>query len=79
MEIQNTGGKSRNSRIVNLIYERTTRTIIELLIHNIPTNGDLDKIITELGFGDRSEISRGWKHYELNILTVVDTNWRELP
>jgi len=25
MEIQNTGGKSRNGRIVNLIYERTTR------------------------------------------------------
>ena len=25
MEIQNTGGKSRNSRNVNIIYERTTR------------------------------------------------------
>ena len=28
MEIQNTGGKSRNSRIVNLIYERATTMLI---------------------------------------------------
>ena len=35
MEIQNTGGKSRNSRIVNLIYERTT----SIDLHNMEMNG----------------------------------------
>jgi len=37
MEIQNTGGKSRNSRIVNLIYERTTRM---KFIITLDTEGD---------------------------------------
>ena len=30
MEIQNTGGKSRNSRIVNLIYERANSILIPM-------------------------------------------------
>lgn len=47
-----------------------SRTIIELLIHNIPTNSALDKIITSIGFGQREKISENWKFYKLNSLTL---------
>lgn len=55
-----------------------SRTIIELLIHNIPTNKALNEIITRLAFGDRNKISKKWKSYRLNISTVVDLNWKRL-
>jgi hypothetical protein len=49
-----------------------SKTIIELLIHNIPSNETLNKIINRLAFGDRNKISDKWKPYRLNISTVVD-------
>jgi hypothetical protein len=55
-----------------------SRVIIELLIHNIPTNKTLNEIVTRLAFGDRDKISAKWKPYRLNISTVVDSNWKKL-
>ena len=55
-----------------------SRTIIELLIHNIPTNTELNLKITEVGFGDRTKISESWKHFTLNIITHVESNWKKI-
>src|SRR5690606_24703634 len=55
-----------------------SRTIIELLVHNITDKKELNSKITELGYGGRDKISENWKKYELNILTFADTNWKEL-
>ena len=55
-----------------------SRTIIELLVHNISNKEELNSKITELGYGNRSEISENWKKYDLNIMTIVSTNWNEL-
>jgi len=55
-----------------------SRAIIELLIHNITTNKELNAITTRLAFGDRAKITEGWKSYKLNIFTIVDSNWKQL-
>lgn len=55
-----------------------SRTIIELLIHNIENKEDLNSKITELGYGNRNQISENYKHYALNVSTLIDTNWKEL-
>jgi hypothetical protein len=55
-----------------------SRAIIELLIHNIPTNKELNENVTRLAFGDRYKITDSWKSYKLNISTIVDSNWKRL-
>lgn len=55
-----------------------SRAIIELLIHNIPTNKELNENITRLAFGDRAKITESWKSYKLNISTIVHSNWKQL-
>jgi hypothetical protein len=55
-----------------------SRTIIELLVHNLPTTKELDKKITEIGFGNRNLISENWKHYTLNVMTIVESNWKKI-
>jgi hypothetical protein len=55
-----------------------SRTIIELLIHNIPTNIELNDFINKLGYGDRTKITDTWIAYDFNINTIVDTNWKSL-
>lgn len=55
-----------------------SRTIIELLVHNISKKEELDKKITELGYGNRDIISDNYKNYKLNILTFGETNWKKL-
>ncbi len=52
-----------------------SRTIIELLIHDFEKKDLLNHRLTEIGFGDRKKISKAWKYYKLNVLTMVDTNW----
>jgi hypothetical protein len=63
---------------LNPLRAIVSRTIIELMIHNISSNKDLNDIITKLGFGDRSKITADWKSYKLNMSTVVASNWHEL-
>ena len=41
-------------------------TIIELLIHNIKDNVELNSKINTLGYGQRKFISMNWKKFELN-------------
>lgn len=55
-----------------------SRTIIELLLHNITKNEQLNQRITEIGFGDRQKISENWQHFQLNISTMVESNWKKL-
>lgn len=55
-----------------------SRTIIELLIHDINNKEKLNHRLTEIGFGDRNKISSKWKHYKLNVLTMVEANWTTL-
>lgn len=55
-----------------------SRTIIELIVHNIPTNKKLNEIINRLGFGERKSISPKWEDYKLNIKTQVASNWEKI-
>ena len=54
---------------IEYLQSLVSRTLIELLIHNISTNKDLDILITSLGFGQRNRLSENWKLYKINILT----------
>lgn len=51
---------------IKYLQNLVSRTIVELLLHNVDTNINLDKIITSLAYGDRNKISGDWKFYELN-------------
>ena len=51
-----------------------SRTIIELIIHNIPDAEKLNEVITPLAFGDRSKITKTWKSYKLNYFTILESN-----
>lgn len=55
-----------------------SRTIIELLIHNVNKVKLLNEKITTLGFGDRKKISDGWKIFDFNIFTMTTSNWISL-
>jgi len=54
---------------IEYLQNIVSRVLIELLIHNIPTNKELDTIITKLGFGQRNQISNDWKLYKINVIT----------
>jgi len=43
-----------------------SRVIVELLLHNIEKNSELGEIITAIGYGDRSKVSKNWEFYPLN-------------
>ena len=60
------------------LISMVSRTIIELLIHNIETNLKLNEITTRYGYGERHKLSENWKHFELNPLTIIETNWGEV-
>lgn len=49
-----------------------SRSIIELIVHNISTCKEFNEITTGLGFGQRNEISKGWSLYTLNEETLVN-------
>jgi len=46
-----------------------SRMIIEMLLHDVPNIEDLDKKLTELGFGQGYKISEGYKKFHGNIFT----------
>lgn len=54
---------------IEYLQNLVSRVLIELLIHNIESNKDLDTIMTALGFGQRNQISEQWKLYKINIIT----------
>lgn len=51
---------------LNYLQSIVSKTIIELLIHNISSLELLNKKITSLGFGDRDKLSQNWKEILLN-------------
>lgn len=55
-----------------------SRTIIEMLIHDIENVKILNKKTTQLGFGQREKISENWKNFTLNLSTVIETNWGQV-
>lgn len=59
---------------IDYLKKLVSRVLIELLIHNIGSNKELDIIITELGFGQRHKISKEWKLYTINTVTFHETN-----
>lgn len=72
------GGKFDDKDIeeyLEVLQAIVSRTLIELIIHNIATTGKLAEIITSLGFGDREKISTGWKGYKLNHYILHKSNW----
>lgn len=55
-----------------------SRMIVEMLLHDIPKIQDLDKKLTELGFGQGSEISEGYKSFQGNISTWIKISEYEI-
>lgn len=55
-----------------------SRVLIELLIHNITTNKELDNLTTSLGFGDRQKLSAEWKLFKINVVTYHKIQRAEL-
>lgn len=53
-------------KYLNYLQSIVSKTIIELLIHNITNLESLNKKITTLGFGDRDKISENWSEILLN-------------
>lgn len=51
---------------LNYLQSIVSKTIIELLIHNITNLELLNKKITSLGFGDRDKLSENWTEILLN-------------
>jgi hypothetical protein len=48
-----------------------SRMIIEMMLHDIPSIEDLDKKLTEFGFGQGNSISEGYKQFKGNISTWI--------
>lgn len=51
---------------LNYLQSVVSKTIVELLIHNISNLEQLNKKITSLGFGDRDKLSENWSEILLN-------------
>lgn len=54
---------------IEYLRNLVSRALIELLIHNIHSNKELDNITTVLGFGQRNRLSANWKLFKINIMT----------
>lgn len=54
---------------IEYLQNLVSRALIELLIHNIPSNKDLDSITTTLGFGQQNKLSANWKLFKINVMT----------
>ena len=75
------GEKYKTEKVKNYLPHLkalVSRTIIELIIHDISNTNELNKIITKIGFGERYKISNDWKKYDFNINTIAESNFSEL-
>ncbi len=75
------GGHYEISKVIEylpFLKAVVSRTIIELLVHEIATPAELDKNITKIGFGDRAKLSKNWKAYNFNILALSEANYASL-
>ncbi len=74
------GEKFDEELVSNYLYYLeclVSKTIIELLVHEVDDLKLLGKQITKLGFGDREKISEKWRKFTLN-LKVEDTIYKRL-
>ncbi|MEX0981341.1 MAG: hypothetical protein WD577_05455 [Bacteroidales bacterium] len=55
-----------------------SRMIIEMLLHNIPSIEELDKKLTEFGFGQGNAITEGYKKFQGNISTWLKVSEYEI-
>ncbi|GAB3701466.1 hypothetical protein GCM10027592_29610 [Spirosoma flavus] len=58
-----------------LLQFLVSRTIIELLIHNISDIKMLNKALTALGYGEKRKLSNNYKDFEFNIIVYENVNW----
>jgi hypothetical protein len=63
---------------INPLKAIVSRTIIELIVHNVESNEKLNEKITQIGFGDRRKISEKWNYYKLNPISLVTSNWTRI-
>lgn len=72
-KLVHSGMTSKDFKKFDLFFEYSqilaSRMIIEMLLHDIPKIEDLDKRITELGFGQGKAISENYKEFKGNLLT----------
>ena len=70
-KLVHSGMTSKDFKKFDLFFEYAqvlaSRMIIEMLSHDIPKIEDLDNKITELGFGQKKEISESYKEFRGNI------------
>ena len=52
----------------------SSRMIIEMVLHNVPSIEKLDKKITELGFGSKQKISENYKEIISNIISWLEVS-----
>lgn len=55
-----------------------SRMIIEMLLHDIPSIEELDRKLTEFGFGQGNTISKGYKKFQGNVSTWLKVSEYEL-
>jgi hypothetical protein len=75
------GGHYQISKVIEylpFLKAVVSRTIIELLVHEITTPAELDKKITKLGFGDRAKLSKNWVEHNFNIIALSEANYAGL-
>lgn len=65
------------NKYLNYLECLVSKTIIELLVHEIEDIKVLGKQITKLGFGDRNKISSKWENYNFN-LKIENTIYKKL-
>ena len=74
-KLVHSGMSSKDFKRFDLFFEYAqilaSRMIIEMLLHDIPKIEDLDKRITELGFGQCREVSEEYKEFKGNISTWI--------
>lgn len=72
-KLVHSGMSSKDFKKFDLFFEYAqilaSRMIIEMLLHDMPKVEDLDKKITELGFGQGKDISKNYKEFRGNALT----------
>ncbi|NLR95088.1 HEPN domain-containing protein [Flammeovirga agarivorans] len=72
-KLVHSGMSSKDFKKFDLFFEYAqilaSRMIIEMLLHDLPKIDDLDKRMTELGFGQKEEISENYTEFKGNIST----------
>ena len=81
-KLVHSGMTSKDFRKFDLFFEYAqilaSRMIIEMILHDIPSIKDLDKKLTELGFGQGNTISKNYKDFKGNIISWMKVSEYDL-